>query len=53
MASSDIVVTIQIEPRFSFWAALKLRLAGPEIRERLLDELRLKMSQVRMQRDEF
>ena len=42
MTAVEIVVTV--EARLSLWAALKLRLAGREFRETMIDEILLRTS---------
>jgi len=42
MNAVEVVVTV--EARLSFWAALKLRLAGREFREKMIDEILLRTS---------
>jgi len=40
----SVVVEVKIKVELSLWAALKLRLAGREFREKMIDEILLRTS---------
>jgi hypothetical protein len=44
MAREDVEIRVAIAVRLSWLDAIKLRLAGPEVRHAMLDEIRLKMT---------